>query len=111
VSARKVDYDKFHELNVQVLALSANNLFSQQTFADSLQLPYPLLSDYPDLKVIRDYGVLQYYVVDPSRLTARRAFFLIDKEGIVQGKWLPEKQAVLFASDPILQRARELAGK
>ena len=111
MSARKVDYRKFQGLNVQVLALSANNPFSQKTFADSLQLPYPLLSDYPDLKVLRDYGVLQYYVVEPNRLTARRAFFLIDKAGIVQGKWLPEKQAALFASDPILERARELAGE
>jgi peroxiredoxin len=74
-------------------------------------LPYPLLSDYPDLKVIREYGVLQHYVLDPDRLRARRAFFLIDKEGIVQGKWLPDKQAALFASDPILQRARELVEK
>ena len=111
MSARKVDYEKFQALNVQVLAVSANNLFSQKTFADSLHLPYPLLSDYPDLKVIRSYGVLQYYVVEPSRLTARRAFFLIDIAGIVQGKWLPEQQAALFASDPLLERARELAGK
>ena len=111
MSARKVDYSKFHELNVQILGISANNAFSQSTFADSLALPYPLLSDYPDLKVIREYGVLQHYVLDPDRLRARRAFFLIDKEGVVQGKWLPEKQAALFESDPMLQRARELAGK
>jgi peroxiredoxin len=110
VSARKVDYSKFQELNVQILGLSASNLFSQRTFADSLALPYPLLSDYPDLKVIREYGVLQHYVLDPDRLRARRAFFLIDKQGIVQGKWLPDRQAALFESDPILQRAHEIAG-
>jgi peroxiredoxin len=111
VLARKADYSKFQELNVQVLGLSASNVFSQQAFADSLELPHPLLSDYPDLQVIRAYGVLQHYVLDPDRLRARRAFFLIDKEGIVQGVWLPNKQAALFESDPILERAREVAGK
>ena len=109
--ARKADYSKFQDLNVQVLGISASNLFSQRTFADSLELTHPLLSDYPDLRVIRDYGVLQHYYLDPDRLRARRAFFLIDKEGIVQGMWLPNKQSALFASDPILERAREISGK
>lgn len=109
--ARKADYSKFQELDVQVLGISASNVFSQRTFADSLELTHPLLSDYPDLKVIRAYGVLQHYIGDPDRLRARRAFFLIDKEGVVQGRWLPFKQAALFDSDPMLQRARELAGK
>jgi len=38
------------------LAVSANTTFSQQTFADSLKLPFPLLSDFPERKVIRSYG-------------------------------------------------------
>jgi peroxiredoxin len=109
--ARKADYSKFQELEVQILGISASNVFSQRAFADSLELTHPLLSDYPDLKVSRAYGVLQHYTGDPDRLRARRAFFLIDKDGIVQGRWLPFKQAALFASDPMLQRARELAGK
>ena len=109
--ARKADYNKFQELEVQVLGISASNVFSQMAFADSLELTHPLLSDHPDLKVSRAYGVLQHYVGDPDRLRSRRAFFLIDKDGIVQGQWLPFKQATLFASEPILQRAQELAGK
>jgi peroxiredoxin len=96
---------------VQVLGISANNPFSQKTFADSLHLVHPLLSDYPELKVIRSYGVLQHYVIEPSRLTARRAFFLIDQEGIVRGRWLPERQAELFPSEPILARVREITGQ
>jgi peroxiredoxin len=38
VAAREVDYSTFQELNVQVLGISANNTFSQKTFADSLKL-------------------------------------------------------------------------
>jgi peroxiredoxin len=110
VAAREADYSTFQGLNVQVLGISANNTFSQKTFADSLKLEHPLLSDHPDLQVIRSYGVLQHYVNEPSRLTARRAFFLIDQEGIVRGRWLPDKQAELFPSDPILERVREISG-
>ena len=111
MAAREADYSTFQELNVQVLGISANTAFSQKTFADSLKLEPPLLSDHPDLQVIRRYGVLQHYVVEPSRLTARRAFFLIDQEGIVRGRWLPEKQAELFPSEPILDRVREITGQ
>ena len=111
MAAREADYSTFQGLNVEVLGISANNTFSQKMFADSLKLEHPLLSDHPDLKVIRSYGVLQHLVNEPSRLAARRAFFLIDQEGIVRGRWLPEKQAELFPSEPILERVREITGK
>jgi glutaredoxin-dependent peroxiredoxin len=111
VAARGADYSKFQALDVQVLGISANNPFSQKTFTDSLKLPHPLLSDHPDLKAARSYGVLQHYPIEPTRLTARRAFFLIDKQGIVRGRWLPDRQAELFPSDPILHRVREITEK
>ena len=46
LSTRKADYSKFQDLNVQILAISSGNPFSQKALADSLQLPYPLLSDH-----------------------------------------------------------------
>src|SRR5262245_22795508 len=75
------DYSKFEALNVQILGISSNIPFSQKTFADSLKLPYPLLSDAPDLKVIRSYGGLN---PDWDMTTAQRWFFLIDLQGIVR---------------------------
>jgi len=111
VAAREANDSTFQELNVQVLGISANTAFSQKTFAHSLKLEHPLLSDHPDLQVIRSYGVLQHYYNEPSRLTARRAFFLVDREGIVRGRWLPEKQGELFSSQPILDRVRAITGQ
>ena len=108
MSARGADYSKLQDLNVQVLGISANNPFSQKAFADSLQLPHPLLSDHPDLKVSWSYGVLQHKPIDPSQLAARRAFFLIDQQGIV--RWLAGG-AEFVPSDPILQAARQITGK
>ena len=90
LSARKADYSQFQELNVQNVGIAASNPFSQRTLADSLKLPYPLLSDYPQLKTIRSYGVLS----EQREITARRSFFLVDQQGIVRGKWLPVEAAV-----------------
>ena len=41
------DHHAFEDLNIQLLAISANNPFSQQMYAASLGLSYPLLSDHP----------------------------------------------------------------
>ncbi len=73
--------------------------------ADSLKLPYPLLSDFPNLQVIRSYGVL-----DPTQVMARRAFFLVDQQGIVRGKWLVENKEV-FPSEELLKTAQVMAQK
>ena len=115
LSARKADYSKFQALNVQLLGISYNNPFSQKALADSLALPYPLLSDM-DLKVIQAYGVVYGSTgakVDyPSSVGrhAGRAFFLVDKEGIVRGKWIGEDLAV-FANEVLLKAAQEVAEK
>jgi peroxiredoxin len=115
LSARKVDYSKFQHLNVQILAISADNPFSQKAFADSLQLPYPLLSDL-GLKVARAYGVLYGSTgakVDyPGNegLLAGRSFFLVDQRGIVRGKWIGEDSAV-FPTDVLLKAVQEVAEK
>jgi peroxiredoxin len=99
---------------VQILGISANNPFSQQTFAASLGLPYPLLSDI-FLKAIRAYGAVYGETgakVDYSGLEGRqggRMFFLVDKEGIVRGKWVGEDLAV-FPNEPILKAAQGLSG-
>jgi len=98
-----------------VLGISINHVFSQKSFAASLQLPYPLLSDYPDGKTIHAYGV-GYHEGQAKRLYARQAFFLIDKEGIVRGFWgqRPPNPDEVWAPDPpfsskaILDLARKI---
>ena len=92
---------------MQILGVSANNPFSQKTFADSLQLPFPLLSDFPDLKTIRSYGGLSQ---EFSLTIAQRYFFLVDLQGIVLGKWRGTSTDV-FPTEPILKVAQELPGK
>jgi peroxiredoxin len=100
---------------VQVLGISADHPFSQKALADSLKLPYPLLSDFFGLEVIKRYGVLRRPATGKDDYpewvgrVAQRFFFLIDREGVVRGKWRGEDLAV-FPSDEILKAARRLGG-
>lgn len=107
LSARRADYKRFEALGIQILAVSANSTFSQQTFAESLKLPYPLLSDFPDRKVHRAYGVL-----NETTMAANRTFFLIDPQGKIRKKWLVENPATTVVySDTVLRGIQEVMGK
>ena len=105
--ARKADYKRFEALGIQNLAVSANLTFSQQTFVESLKLPFPLLSDFPDRKVIRSYGVL-----NEKTMNAHRSFFLIDPQGIIRKKWVIENpDTTVVYSDTLLRGIEEVLGK
>jgi peroxiredoxin len=105
--ARKANLKSFEDLGIQNLAASANLTFSQQVFAESLKLPFPLLSDFPDRKLMRSYGVL-----NEENMLAYRSFFLIDPQGIIRKKWIIENQATTVVySNTLLQDIREVIGK
>ena len=66
-----------------------------------------MLSDFPHLNTIKSYAGLN---TQWSSTTAQRAFFLVDREGIVRGRWLGTTTDV-FPTQPILEAARKLGGK
>jgi len=81
--------------------------FSQQTFADSLKLPFPLLSDFPERKVMRGFGVL-----NEKLMVANRSFFLIDPQGVIRRKWIVENPATTVVYSPtLLKDIEEIVGK
>ena len=120
-----VDVEAFKDLDIAILGISVDDTFGQQTFAESLGLPFPLLSD-ADAKVTHLYGAAKSIQggtdmtpfmlpgkavkLTQDRLIASQAFFLIDKHGVVRGRWLPGDRKPM-ASDEIMQMARSLAGK
>ena len=73
---------QFDDSSAQVLGVSLDSLDTQTRFADSLKLPFPLLSD-KDGKAAKAYGV-------KGLLWASRTTFVIDEEGritaIFEGK-------------------------
>ena len=101
--AEQSQYDK---LDVQLLGISASNPFSQKTFAASLNLPYPLLSDYPDLTTIRQYDMLQH-IGESKRPVAKGAFLLIDKQGVLRNIWMATPGEI-FPNDLILEAVQEI---
>jgi peroxiredoxin len=60
------------------LGISANAPFSQKAFADFAKINYPLLSDR-DGKTMQAYGVY-----DEPRRIAKRAYVIVDKEGVIR---------------------------
>lgn len=105
--ARKADYKRFEAMGIQTLGVSSNLTFSQQTFAESLKLPFPLLSDFPGAKVMRSYGVF-----NDKALLADRAFFLIDPQGIIRKKWIVENgETTVVYSDSLLRDIQAVMGK
>ena len=107
VKERGLDYQKFNELNVQLIGISSENRFALKAFADSVKTPFPLLSD-PYVQAIKTYGVLA-----PDKVRALRAYFLVDKAGILRKQWLlglPGDDMV-FSSEPVFAAIREITAK
>jgi peroxiredoxin Q/BCP len=73
---------QFDDTSAQVLGVSLDSLETQTRFAESLKLPFPLLSD-KEGKAARAYGV-------KGLLWANRTTFVIDESGritaIFEGK-------------------------
>jgi peroxiredoxin len=95
------------ELDVQVIGISSDSPFALKTWADSLKVTFPLLSDRPPTVMSR-YGVLA-----PDKVRALRAFFLVDKQGILRKQWLLGLAGddIVFSNDPIFRAIQEIAGK
>lgn len=100
-----VDHSKFEKLNIQLLGISANHPFSQKMFATSMGLSYPLLSDHPDLGTTYRYEMLKH-LGKAKQPVARGAYFLIDKHGILRGKWINPPGEV-FPNETLLKAAHE----
>lgn len=58
-------------------------MFSQKAFADYFKINYPLLSGGRDVTIVHKL-LKAYGVFDEERLNAKRAYIIIDKEGIVR---------------------------
>ena len=80
IPALQSDYDRFKDLNVQVLGVSMDHIPSLKAWSESLDdIYFPLLSDFwPHGEVAKLYGELHESGV------ATRTIFIIDKYGIIQ---------------------------
>ena len=72
---------RLNKADAQVFGISVDTFFALKAFHDQQQLTFPLLSDF-NKQVIRDYGVFNEDMIGLKGI-ARRAVFVIDKNGIV----------------------------
>jgi peroxiredoxin len=72
------DFDQFAGRGVEILPISVDATPSLKEFKNKLQMKTELLSDFKR-DVSRAYGVL-----NEERFYSNRAYFLIDKEGVVR---------------------------
>ena len=90
-------------MDTEVIGISANLTFSQQAFADFLKLNFPLVSDYPDLKTIDTYGVL-----DQERRLAQRSYFIVDKQGVIRYKNIIKRGQPLVDNDALVAEIKKI---
>ena len=81
---------KFNELDAVVLGISVNDPFTQKAFAEANNLNFILLSDY-NREVVRKYNVYHEDFIGLKGYTAaKRAVFIIDREGVIRYKWVSD---------------------
>jgi glutaredoxin-dependent peroxiredoxin len=68
--------------DAQVYGISVDTFFTLKAFHDHEKLSFPLLSDF-NKQVIRDYGVFNEDMIGLKGI-AKRAVFVIDKNGVVR---------------------------
>jgi peroxiredoxin len=76
------DYDRFGELDAQVVGVSVDSPFALRAWAEEKKFPFPLLSDF-NRQVSRDYGAL-YDDFFGMQGVSKRAAFVIDRGGVVR---------------------------
>lgn len=93
---------KFNRLNANVIGISVDTPFTQKAFAEHNKLTFTLLSDF-NKEVIKLYDVVLQDLRGLKGL-AKRAVFIIDKEGIVRYKWVSDNPGVEPNYDEIVKQ-------
>lgn len=111
--AFQLDLPRFEAANAQVLGISVDFNAANTVFAEKLGLKFPLLSD-TRRTMTRDYGVLNdnpAMANDAKRiagyLRAKRAWFIIDREGIVRYARVGDPRGIM-PNDELLEALEKL---
>ncbi len=102
MSQLRDEIGRFQEKGVKVLGISADSPWSHRSWAEERGINFPLLSDF-NKEVIEEYGVKN------AAGFAERAYFVVDREGVVRARKIessprdqPEVEAVLDDLERVL---------
>src|SRR6185295_6494654 len=93
MKAFQASMSKLEGTDTQVLGVSIDSPFANHAFAMQNGITFPILGDM-DAKAIKAYGLEKDYPIGgATNVSARRATFLIDKEGKVAAEQV-DREAV-----------------
>lgn len=98
----------YNSMDAQVLAISIDSFFTLREFKKAENLNFTLLSDF-NRRVSKKYGVL-YDDFHGMKSVAKRASFVIDKEGIVRHREVLEDAGELPDFKAIQQTMHAIGG-
>ena len=93
-----------------MLAISVESDRAHTAFANHLQLPFPLLSDF-NRTVLPTFGIA-YTAAEPFRGfygMSRRAAYVLDRQGVVRWMWVTDDPLVPPDVDEVLRQVEALA--
>ena len=90
------DYQKLKSAGAEVVAISVDGTEKSSKLADTLKVPFPMLSD-PRHKVIDTYGLL-----DPGGEISRAAVFILDRKGVVRWAYVADDYKVRPLDETLL---------
>jgi glutaredoxin-dependent peroxiredoxin len=106
--AFQLDLPKFESLDTQVLGVSVDHIGAQKAFAEKLGLTYPLVDDF-SRDIVQKYGVMENNPQSPLFRYAKRAYVIIDKQGIVRYYQIMDQPGHLLDSEEILGQVAKVA--
>jgi peroxiredoxin len=103
-----LDLPKYESLDTQVLGVSVDVLGALRAFAEKLGLTYPLLSDF-SRDTVKQYSVMYDNPSEARFRMAKRAYFVIDKQGIIRYKHVMEEARHLLDAEEIFNTVKAIA--
>lgn len=98
------------DLRASLVGVSVDSSFALKAFAQTYNLPFPLLSDF-NKKVTRAYGVLQDpWVAFGYRGVAKRSVFVVDSKGMLRYRWSTDVPSEEPPYDDVRKAVAKLAG-
>jgi peroxiredoxin len=93
------DYEKFQELETEILAIAADTMGNAKDYFERNKLPFPGLID-------SDHSVYDQYDVQSKLLSLgqRPGLFIVDKDGIIQFSYVGSQQWEIPHNQEILKR-------
>src|SRR5215471_4264640 len=100
---------QFEALHAQVVGVSADHAATLDAFTKQQNLKHILLSDFRR-QMLPAYGAMVTDEKSPIFRYAQRAYFILDKDGVVRWVKIQQNALDLLKPDEVLQALRQVAG-